>query len=184
MRPIERKSVGAMKCYKLKSFLPDLVFDPASVPAAVQNHLRVCTACRAEVEALQGEMQSTLRLLDAWKAPEPSPYFDVRMAARLHEARQAEPDGFLERIRQRLSYGSPQHLRPAMAAALALVMIVGGGSYAGFFSLHGLHGQPAVTSATVHDLQLLDANDATIQQLNAFDDDSDSGSTADSSMMQ
>ncbi|HUZ04857.1 MAG TPA: hypothetical protein VMU62_05835 [Acidobacteriaceae bacterium] len=170
-----------MKCYKLKSFLPDLVFDPASVPSAVQNHLRVCTTCRAEVEALQGEMQSTLRLLDDWKAPEPSPYFDVRMAARLHEARQAEPDGFLERIRQRLSYGSPQHLRPAMAAALALVMIVGGGSYAGFFSLHG---QPAVTSATVHDLQLLDANDATIQQLNAFDDDSDSGSTADSSMMQ
>ncbi len=174
-----------MKCDKLKSFLPDLVFDPASVPSAVQNHLRACAPCRTDVEALQIELQSTMRLLDEWKAPEPSPYFDVRMAARLHAARQAEPAGFLERIRQRLSYGTTQqHLRPAMAAALALVMIVGGGSYAGFFSLHGLPGQPAVPSATVHDLQLLDANDATIQQLNAFDDDSDGNTAADSSLMQ
>lgn len=174
-----------MNCDQLKSFLPDLVFDPSSVPSKVQHHLRACTTCSERFATVQAEMQSTLRVLDEWKAPDPSLYFDVRLKARLQEARQAEPSGFLAQLRARFLYGSGLNLRPAMAAALALTMIVGGGSYMGFVGMGHLSRQPQVTSATVHDLQILDANDQTIQQLNALDDDSgDSTTPAHSAMLQ
>ncbi len=171
-----------MQCAKLKSFLPDLVFDPARVPSAVQHHLRACAACRKELETAQTELHSTMRLLDDWKTAEPSPYFDVRLAARLHEAKQAEPIGFLERLRARLTYGSNLHLhlRPALAATLALVITVGGGSYLGFVGMNKASGHSQVASATIRDLQILDANDQTIQQLNAFDNDSAASASADS----
>lgn len=163
-----------MQCDKLKSFLPDLIFDPACVPSSVQNHINACASCRKEV----AELQATMRLLDEWKVPEPTHYFDVRLAGRLREEKQLEPAGFFERMRMRLLYGSNMQLRPAMAATLALAIIVGGGSYAGFVSMnHTMQQQPQVTSAAVHDLQILDANDQTIQQLNAFDD-SDGNGTA------
>lgn len=167
-----------MRCQKVERWMPDLIFDAGRVPAAVQQHLRTCAACGERLESAQEQMRSTQNLLDEWTAPELSAYFDVRMSARLNEAHAQAPAGWLERVRQHLIYGNgTPHLRPAMAAALALVMIVGGGSYAGFFALHnshGVNGAGAVqqtASATVHDLQILDANDQTIQQLNAFEDD-------------
>ena len=167
-----------MRCDKLKSYLPDLVFDPARVPSSVQQHLQACGTCRKEADALQAEFQGTLRLLDEWKVPEPSQYFDARLAVRMREEKQAQPARFLERLRMRLTYGSNMQLRPAMAAALALAIIVGGGSYAGFVNMNRTTGPAQVTSATVHDLQILDANDQTIQQLNAFDDDSNGNAPA------
>lgn len=167
-----------MRCDNLKSYLPDLVFDPASVPSSVQQHLQLCVQCRKQADALQAAFSGTMRLLDEWKVPEPSDYFDTRMAVRLREARQTEPAGFFERMRQRMMYGSNMQLRPAMAATLALAIIVGGGSYAGFVSMNRTAGRSQVTSATVHDLQILDANDQTIQQLNAFDDDGPAGNAS------
>lgn len=167
-----------MKCAKLKSFLPDLVFDPARVPSTVRDHLHACPACRKNLETVQAELQSTMRLLDDWKTSEPSPYFDVRLAARLHEAKQTEPAGFLERLRIRLTYSGNLQLRPALAATLALVITVGGGSYLGFVGMNSTSGQHRATSATIHDLQILDANDQTIQQLNAFDDNDSAASTS------
>lgn len=163
-----------MRCQRIERWMPDLIFDAERVPASVQRHLRTCAACGERLARVQAEMCSTQSLLDAWTAPEPSPYFDVRMNARLHAARQETPAGWMEQWRQRFVYGNgTPHLRPAMAAALALVMIVGGGSYAGFFAMHGIHGaagQQQTASAAVRDLQILDANDQTIQQLNAFED--------------
>lgn len=172
-----------MNCAKLKSYLPDLVFDPTSVPASVQHHVRACQDCRKEFHALQADFQSTMNLLDEWKAPEPSPFFNTRMSARLHEARQTSPAGFFERLRARLLFGSNLQLRPAMTAALALAMVVGGGSYAGFVGINNHTARQPATSAAVRDLQILDANDQTIQQLNAFEGDSDSGSSADGTTM-
>jgi predicted anti-sigma-YlaC factor YlaD len=163
-----------MDCDKLKSFLPDLIFDPARVPSSVRDHLQGCTRCQQE----WGSLQATMRLLDEWKAPEPGPYFDVRMAARMREEKEAGPISFWERVRMRLLYGGHLTLRPAMAATLALAVIVGGGSYVGFLNMDRTLGQSPVTSATVQDLQVLDANDQTIQQLNAFDDDGNANITA------
>ncbi len=174
-----------MRCQRIERWMPDLIFDAEHVPASVQKHLRTCAACGERLARVQSEMLATQSLLDEWTAPELSHYFDVRMNARLQEAKQQAAAGWMERLSQRLIYGNgTPHLRPAMAAALALVMIVGGGSYAGFFAMHGLQGingsaaQQQSASATVRDLQILDANDQTIQQLNAFEDGDGGDGTA------
>jgi hypothetical protein len=140
------------------------------------QHVKECSACAGELRGLQ----STIQLLDSWRAPEPSPYFDTRLAVRLREARESEAPGWLERLRLHLLFGSNLHLRPAVAAAFALLVIVSGGSYMGFVSLEHTAAprhQPAV-SATVNDLELLDSSNQTLQQLASFDEANADGSPA------
>ena len=162
-----------MKCEKLQGYLPDVIFDPTRVPAEAMQHVKECSACAEEVR----ELHATMQLLDDWKAPEPSPYFDTRLAVRLREARESDAPGWLERLRLHFLFGSDMHLRPAVAAAFALLVIVSGGSYMGVVSLnHSVapHHQPAV-SATVNDLELLDSNAQTLQQLASFDETNTDG---------
>jgi hypothetical protein len=73
-----------------------------------------------------------MALMDTWSAPEVTPYFDTRMAVLLREEQQAAPAGWLERMRERFLFGSHMNMRPLAAAALALIVAVGGGTYAGF----------------------------------------------------
>lgn len=155
-----------MKCERFQVFLPDLILDPAQVPADVRRHLPECSACRDEFE----QYMATMQLLDTWKAPEPSPYFDTRMTARLREEKLSPPPGMLQRLRTRLLLGNGLQLRPAMAATFALLLIVGGGSYEGFVSLNRTPHTRQPVSATVVDLELLDSNAQTLQQMAAFDD--------------
>lgn len=162
-----------MKCEKLQAYLPDMIFDPTRVPAEAMQHVKECPGCAGELK----ELQATMQLLDGWKAPEPSPYFDTRMAVRLREARESEAPGLMERLRLHFLFGSNMHLRPAVAAVFALLVIVSGGSYIGVVSLNHTvapHHQPAV-SATVNDLELLDSNAQTLQQLASFDETSANG---------
>lgn len=164
-----------MKCEKLQVYFPDMIFDPARVPAEAVQHLRECARCATEWQ----ELQTTMQLLDTWKAPEPSPYFDTRLAVRLREAREAAAPGWLERLRLRLLFGNNLHLRPAAAAAFALLIAVGGGSYMGVVNLnHAAPPQRQAVSATVNDLELLDSNAQTLQQLAAFDDTDTNGNPA------
>jgi hypothetical protein len=163
-----------VKCEKLQGYLPDMIFDPTRVPAEAMQHVKDCTNCAGELK----ELQATMQLLDSWKAPEPSPYFDTRMAVRLREARESVAPGWLERLRLHFLFGSNMHLRPAVAAAFALLVIVSGGSYMGVVSLNHTvvpHHPPAV-SATVNDLELLDSNAQTLQQLASFDETNADGS--------
>jgi len=163
-----------MKCEKLQAHLPDMMFDPARVPAEAMQHVKECPGCAGELK----ELQATMQLLDGWKAPEPSPYFDTRMAVRLREARESEAPGWLERLRLHFLFGSNMHLRPAVAAVFALLVIVSGGSYIGVQSFNHAaapHHPPAV-SATVNDLELLDSNAQTLQQLASFDETNADGS--------
>ncbi|MGC2164088.1 MAG: hypothetical protein WA634_19480 [Silvibacterium sp.] len=158
-----------------KSLQPDLLLDRERVPAAVRAHVEQCTDCSRELAALETTMQT----LDGWEGVEPSPFFDARMAARMREARAAQPSGFLERIRERLLYGSNLHLRPLAAGALAVMLLIGGGTYAGFEGLHPA--TPVAASATVRDLQSLDENAQVFQEMNSLDQtDGDSGSSASS----
>lgn len=156
-----------MTCDKIRAFLPDMMFSSMHVPADVRQHFQDCPICQGEWK----EMQGTMRLLDAWTAPEPSPYFDVRLAARLREEKNAAAPGWLERMRSRLLFSSNLHLRPAVAAAFALILIIGAGSYEGFVNLEKTNPAGGQTvSATVKDLELLDSNEQTLQQMAAFDD--------------
>ncbi len=156
-----------MRCERFQSFLPDMVLDPARVPADVRQHLGECPRCEND----WNELRATMQLLDVWHAPEPSPYFDTRLAVRLREAKESAAPGWLERMRLRLLLGSDLSLRPVAAAAFALLLVVSGGSYFGIVSLNHTYPQQRQTvSATVNDLELLDSNAKTLQELAAFDD--------------
>src|SRR5271170_2927350 len=161
-----------MICRITKANLTNLLLDRESVSAEVREHVEQCAECKQELAALEATMQA----LDAWDAPEPSPFFEVRMAARLRGEREAQPAGFFERLRSRLLFGTNMHLRPVAAGALALLLLIGGGTYAGFMNIN----QPVSPSAAIRDLQSLDENSQVFQQLNSLDqqdDDSDSGSS-------
>ena len=157
-----------MNCNTMQGFLPDMLLDSAAtaVPAEARRHLAECAGCRQE----WNELQATMQLLDTWETPEPSPYFDTRMAARLREEKNSTAAGWLERMRARLWLDGDRPLRAVLAAALALLAIVGAGSYEGYISLNRTEptARPTV-SATVSDLELLDRNAQTLAQLTAFD---------------
>ncbi len=158
-----------MTCDKLQAFLPDMLLDPARAagPISVEarQHLLECSTCQADWK----ELQATMQLLDTWHVPEPSPYFDTRMAARLREEKNSKAPGWLERMRTRMLLEGNLSLRPALAAAFALLLIIGAGSYEGFVSLNRTPPPRQTISATVNDLELLDRNAQTLQQLAAFD---------------
>jgi anti-sigma factor RsiW len=160
-----------MICRNVKANLPDLLLAPESVETAVREHVESCADCARELS----ELRATMAALDAWEAPEVSPYFDGRMQVRLREEREAVPAGWLERMRARLLFGTRMSLRPVAATALAVALLVGGGLYAGFSGQPQHHPVPtAAASPVIQDLQSLDENQQVFQQLNSMDQ-SDSG---------
>lgn len=165
-----------MNCRKIEAHLADLLLDPESVPAEVRAHVAKCPACHGELASLQATMQ----LMGDWTAPEPTPYFDGKLAARLRAEKDTEPAGFFERWRARLQFGTNLHLRPVLAAAMTVALIIGGGSYAGYVGMHP--DTPVQASAAVSDLQSLDGNDQVFQQLSSLDmpDQDPSGANDDS----
>jgi hypothetical protein len=102
-----------MKCDEIKEMMLDVAAGAGEATPAMNEHLRGCNEC---AEKFAG-MQQTMALLDEWQAPEPSPYFDTRFAARMREER-AKP--------QRAAWLSWFRL-PALAGALALALTMVGG---------------------------------------------------------
>ena len=163
-----------MNCKTIQSLLPDLLFDPAAVPASAREHVQSCAGCREELAGLQ----ATMNVLDGWTVPEPSPYFNTRMQAKLRTAKEEAPEGFWERMRARILFSTNVPMRAVGAAALALMIMVGGGS-AIYETQHGNQAIQVQASATVNDLQSLDGNAQVFQQLNALDaDDADAGNSS------
>jgi hypothetical protein len=156
-----------MTCRKMESNIADMLFDPDRVSAAVKTHVAECADCSREL----AELQATMRVMDAWEAPEPTPYFDTRLQARLREEKAAPPAGWLEQLKARLLFNSRAHLHPIAATALTVLMAVGGATYVGLVGHN--HPQPQQTSATVRDLQSLDNNQQVFQQLDSLDQDDD-----------
>ncbi len=163
-----------MVCREVKASLPDLLLAPKQAPAEVRAHVESCAECGKELK----ELEATMALMDAWEAPEVSPYFDTRMGVLLREEREAAPAGWLERMRARLQFGNHISMRPLMAGAMALVVAAGVGTYVGLdgFSTHRT--TPTVqASPVIKDLQSMDDNAQMFQQLSALDQqDADSGS--------
>ena len=102
-----------MKCEKLRQEFMEAVLDgPETVSAEMQEHLDGCAACAEELVALQ----QTMTLLEEWSAPEPSPYFNTRLRARMRDEVAAPARNWLAWFR-----------RPMVAAAAALVIALGAG---------------------------------------------------------
>jgi hypothetical protein len=101
-----------------------------------------------------------MSLLDEWQTPEPSPYFDVRLQARLREEMAKPQAGWLHWFR-----------RPVLAAALTVIMGVG----IGLFFARGngpVPPRPAVAEvgSAVSDLQTLEKNNEMYADFELLDD--------------
>ena len=158
-------------CKDSEALFADMLLDPAAVPEATKasfaRHAVTCDPCRTSME----ELQNTVTAMDAWYVPEPSAYFDTRLHARLREEQAKQPEGWLERMRSFLLFSTGRQLRPAVAGALALVLVVSGGSFVG---IHGIGAGDTApkASATVEDLRVLDNNAQALQQMDQLLDDS------------
>ena len=158
-----------MDCKRFKTELPDLILTMDARPSvAAAAHMKTCPPCTSEYLSLQ----RTFALLDTWKVPEPSPYFDQKLAVLLREEQAAPRMSFFERLQTRLSLNTGRHFRPALASAFALLLIVGGGGLAGITS-SSLHSPQA--SATVNDLQIFDRNEQAFRQLDELQQEDESG---------
>ncbi len=100
-----------MNCKEIRELLPDLAAGIDAGTPEIATHLASCATCAAK---LQGFKQ-TMALLDEWQAPEPSPYFDTRLQARLREEMARPAVGWLHWLR-----------RPALAMSLAAFLLAGG----------------------------------------------------------
>jgi hypothetical protein len=160
----------ATRTHLAQAQITDLLLDPAVASPAAREHVATCAECGKELS----ELQATLLAMDAWEAPGPSAYFDTRLAARLREEKANPPASFWERMRARLLYGSSLQFRPIAAGALALLLMIGGGT--AIWVQNGTQPPVPQDSAIVHDLQLLDGNAQVYQQLNALDADLDDDS--------
>src|ERR1700719_3785274 len=107
-------------CRKLEDKLPELLLDStAEASPELRAHLAACSACAEKLN----DLRATMSLLDEWHAPEVSPYFDSKLAARLRSEKEAAPAGFFERLQARLMFGANLHLKgAAVVAALAIII--------------------------------------------------------------
>ena len=147
-----------MKCEEIRARMPDVAAGFSQPTLEESNHLAGCTAC---AEQLKG-MRATMSLLDEWQVPETSPYFDVRLQARLREEMAKPHAGWLHWFR-----------RPVLAAALTVIMGAGIGL---FFASNGrVHNPPDPPivegpGTAVNDLQTLEKNHELYADFELLDD--------------
>jgi len=150
-----------MKCEEIRERMPDVAAGLSQPTAEEGQHLASCAACAEQLKA----MRATMALLDEWQAPEPSPYFDVRLQARLREEMVKPQAGWLYWFR-----------RPVLAAALTVLMGIGAGLL--FTRSRGIYppqdqsaiAETAEPGTAVSDLQALDKNHELYSDFELLDD--------------
>lgn len=110
-------------------------------------------------------MRATMALLDEWQVPEPSPYFDTRLQARLRE----------EMAKPERSVWLQWFRRPVLAAALTVLMGIGIGTYFMRRSVEGpkpaiAGNDPGTPGTAVSDLSALDKNTDLYSDFELLDD--------------
>jgi predicted anti-sigma-YlaC factor YlaD len=146
-----------MKCHEICEQMPDLAAGFDAATPEMNDHLKTCAECAGKLE----ELRRTMALLNEWQAPEPSPYFDVRLMARVREER-AKASGWLHWLR-----------KPALAISLAVLMVM---SITLFRTDANLRGGDSGTVAmappgtAVGDLQALDKNSELYSDFELLDD--------------
>ncbi|MFZ0796184.1 MAG: zf-HC2 domain-containing protein [Terriglobales bacterium] len=163
-----------MNCNQIRELLPDLAagMDAGTMQPEVEKHIASCNACATHLR----DLQKTMALLDEWQAPEPSPYFDTRLQARLSEERREE----MARPHSAALAGWFNWLRrPAWAMSLAAVifagaLVVGNRSYISqpdtIATKPPSLGLPVEPGTAVGDLQALDRNDDLYADFDVLDD--------------
>jgi hypothetical protein len=148
-----------MKCRDICETMPDLAAGFGAVTPEVNQHLENCPDCAAKLN----EFRQTMALLDEWQAPEPSPYFDVRLQARLREEAAQQPAGWWHWMR-----------KPALAVSLAVLMVMSvtlfrtdAGRYP---TAEGPRAMIAEPGTAVGDLQALDKNHELYSDFELLDD--------------
>jgi hypothetical protein len=148
-----------MKCNETRELMPDLASGLTAVTPEAKAHLDSCTECAGKLEAFR----QTMSLLDEWQAPEPSPYFDVRLRARLREEGAKQSAGWMHWLR-----------KPVLAASFALVMVVGVSLVRMNSGERGNSATPSVVAAepgtAVGDLQALEKNQNLYSDFDVLDD--------------
>lgn len=148
-----------MNCHEVRE---EMLLTPEEDSPQATAHLRGCEACSKELASLR----STMALLDEWSAPEPSPYFDAKLRARL-KSEPEQPRGW-----QRW-FAPLSGWKPAMAVALAAVMVVGISIYKTPNPIVD-NAPPVMQPGTaVSDLQKLDKNQELYASFDLLDDDED-----------
>lgn len=152
-----------MKCEEIREVMPDLASGLMAMTPDICGHLADCGACAGKME----EFRRTMALLDEWKAPEPSPYFDVRLQARLREEMAKPQAGWATWFR-----------RPVLAAALTVLMGIGVGLF--FTKGSGIYSPgnnvvadsevQAEPGTAVSDLQALEKNHDLYSDFDLLDD--------------
>jgi anti-sigma factor RsiW len=155
-----------MNCNQIRELLPDLAAGMSTSTPEVNQHIASCDTCAAHLR----DFQTTMALLDEWQAPEPSPYFDTRMQARLREEMAHPQPSWLAWLR-----------RPAWAMSLAAIVFVGAlaigvGNKSYFSAPETLAtnppspGLPVQPGTAVGDLQALERNDALYADFDVLDE--------------
>jgi hypothetical protein len=145
-----------MNCREIRELLPDLAagMDATTSQPEVEKHIASCNDCASHL----ADLQKTMALLDEWQAPEPSPYFDTRMQARLREEMARPQAAWFHWLR-----------RPAWAMSLAVVLFAGAltiglGNQSYIYQAETIPtnppslGLPVQPGTAVGDLQALDSN--------------------------
>jgi hypothetical protein len=154
-----------MNCKKIQERMPDVAAGFSPLAADEARHLESCAACAERLKS----MRATMSLLDQWRTPEPSPYFDVRLQAHLRE--EMRQGGWTYWLR-----------RPVLAAALTVLMGIGVGLF--FTRSTGIHVRgtensisdnlvppgPPEPGTAVSDLQALDKNHEVYADFDLLDD--------------
>jgi hypothetical protein len=148
-----------MKCNDICELMPELAAGLDAVTPEVNKHLDTCAGCAGKLN----EFRQTMALLDEWQTPEPSPYFDVRLRARLREEAARPPAGWWQWIR-----------KPALAASLAVLMVMSVTLFrtdAGRNpTSEGSTAMVAEPGTAVGDLQALDRNNELYSDFEILDD--------------
>jgi hypothetical protein len=150
-----------MKCEEISELMPDLASGLMEATPEVGGHLAGCGACAGKL----AEFKQTMAVLDQWQAPEPSPYFDVRLQARLREEMAKPQADWLAWFR-----------RPVLAAALTVLIGVGVGLF--FMENKDFYRSDATVAVVeaqepgtaVSDLQALEKNHDLYSNFDLLDD--------------
>lgn len=148
-------------CEEIRERMPEVSAGFGEFTTDETKHLESCAGCAGQLKS----MCATMAVLDEWQAPEPSPYFDVRLQARLREEMSKPQAGWLQWFR-----------RPVLAAALTVLIGVGVGL---FFmrndgEVHNNNDVAVVTQpepgSAVSDLKDLDSNHEMYSDFDLLDD--------------